>query len=185
MRKLIIFSAPSGCGKDTIVRELNKNNDYTYSVSATSRDKRPGEVEGKDYYFISADEFKEKIRNGEFAEFCEVYPNVFYGTLKSEIRRLLEGDKDVMMILDVNGALNLKYQYRDDALLIFIMPPSIEELKNRLKHRQSESDAEIESRLKRAEYEIFKGDLFDYKVVNDDLNTCINKIKRIIDGTDY
>jgi len=111
MSRLIVFSAPSGCGKDTVVRELNKKDDFAYSVSMTSRPKRQGEISGKDYYFVTTDVFKQMIKNNEFAEYQEVYDGIFYGTTKEELNNRLEGDKDVLMILDVNGALNIKKMY--------------------------------------------------------------------------
>ncbi|WQJ53892.1 MAG: guanylate kinase [Wendovervirus sonii] len=180
MPKIIIFSAPSGCGKDSIVHELNKNSDFVYSISATTRQKRQNEINGQDYIFISLNDFKEKIKNKEFLEYQEVYENCFYGTLKSEIDRLLKGDKDILMILDVNGALNIKKLYKEECLTIFIKPPSIQVLKDRLLNRNTDTIDSIEKRLAKAISEMEFSKFFDYQVINDNFDDCINKIKNIL-----
>ena len=180
--KLIVFSGPSGSGKTSIVKALL--NDYPhlfgFSISATTRAKRESEVEGRDYYFISPEEFKKKIEQGEFIEWEEVYENMFYGTLKSEIRRLHQQNKHVLFDIDVEGGLNIKKIYGDKVLTIFVMPPSIEDLKNRLQKRKTESEESLQKRINKAQQEIEKSKYFDVIIVNDDLNAAIEKTKTVV-----
>ncbi len=180
--KLIVFSAPSGSGKTTIVKELLKEKDFRleFSVSATSRKKRPEETEGKDYYFLSVDEFKKKVRNNEFAEWEEVYKNQFYGTLKSEIERIRNKGKNVIFDIDVAGGISVKNLYGDNCLTIFIKPPSIAELEKRLRHRKTETEESLKKRLAKAEKELSFADKFDTVIINDVLETAVKEVKEKI-----
>ncbi len=180
--KLVIFSAPSGSGKTTIVHEMLKIKEFNlaFSVSATSRPPRPGEKDGVDYYFLTVEEFKRKIENNEFVEWVEVYPNQFYGTLKSELERLWKMGKNVVFDVDVIGGLRIKQQYPDRSLAIFIKPPSLEELKRRLLKRGTESEESLKKRLERAKYELTFEDKFDVVIVNDDLQKAIEETKNVL-----
>ena len=180
--KLIVFSAPSGAGKTTIVRELLKNKDFKlkFSISATSRKKRETEISGNDYYFISVDEFKQKIADNDFIEWEEVYKNQFYGTLKSEVENIRESGKNVIFDIDVAGGVNIKKQFKEDAITIFVMPPSISELENRLRLRATDSEESIIKRVAKAEKEIAFSDKFDKIIVNDDLQTAIEETKQVL-----
>src|ERR1044072_3908135 len=150
--KLVIFSAPSGAGKTTIVQHLLRVfPDLEFSISACSREIRRGETYGVDYYFLNVEEFKEKIANNEFAEWEEVYTDNFYGTLKSEIERIWRNEKHIIFDMDVIGGLNLKKQFGDRALAIFVMPPSIEHLESRLRTRETETPESIARRIGKAE----------------------------------
>jgi len=172
--KLIIFSAPSGAGKTSIVhRLLNIISGLEFSVSACSRPIRPNEINGKDYNFISVKEFKSKIANDEFLEWEEVYKNTFYGTLKSEIERIWRNGNNVIFDIDVQGGLNIKKFYKEKALTIFVMPPSIEVLKQRLELRSTENDKSLNIRIKKAKYELSFADKFDEIIVNDDLEKAV------------
>lgn len=172
--KMILITAPSGAGKTTIVRHLLSAFDILdFSVSATTREKRPHEIAGRDYYFKSLKEFQALIEEGGFAEFEEVYENQFYGTLKSEIERLWEIKKRIVFDIDVRGATNLKEQYGDKALAIFIAPPSYEVLEKRLIDRKTESEASLKKRLKRVKREMEYKDTFDTVLVNDDLDVAL------------
>jgi len=158
--KLFIFSAPSGSGKTTIVKSLLEENlALEFSISATSRPIRGDEIHKKDYYFLSVDDFKSKIKNNEFLEWEEVYENRFYGTLKSEINRIWNKGNHVIFDVDVVGGLNIKRNYPEKALSIFIMPPSIKELENRLRSRSTDSDEDIKTRIKKAEQELMLNNL--------------------------
>ena len=149
--KLIIFSAPSGSGKTTIVKHLlRKIPGLNFSVSATSREPRAGESDGKDYYFLSEAAFRNKIRNNEFLEWEEVYPGIFYGTMKSEVERIRNEGKHVVFDVDVVGGLNIKKYYGDEALAVFIRPPSVEELRKRLQTRSTEPEEKINMRVTKA-----------------------------------
>jgi guanylate kinase len=183
--KLIIISAPSGAGKTTIVKELMNDEklNLMFSISATSRKPRETEKHGKDYYFISAEDFKEKIKNNEFVEWEEVYKNQFYGTLKQEVERILKLQKNIIFDVDVKGGLSIKKVYPQISLSIFIKPPSIEELKNRLQKRGTETDESIAKRVAKAEYELTFAEKFDKIIVNDNLQEAINNTKKII--TDF
>ncbi len=180
--KLIIFSAPSGSGKTTLVHYLLQQPELNlaFSVSATSRDKRPNEVDGKDYYFMSPETFKHKIKNKEFVEWEEVYRNNFYGTLKSEVERLLNQGKNIIFDIDVKGGLNIKKQYPNQSLAIFVQPPSIEELKKRLESRQTETPEKIKMRIEKAGEEMQYAKDFDVIIVNDDLEKTKKEAYKIV-----
>ncbi len=179
--KLIIFSAPSGSGKSTIVNHLIAQGfDFAFSVSATSRAPRGGEKHGVEYYFLSAEEFKAKIDNEEFVEFEEVYSGCYYGTLKSEIESKLEQGKDMLFDIDVVGGVNVKKAYGEEALSIFVQPPSVEELRRRLEGRATDSQEMIDKRIAKAEWEMEFADKFDVVVVNDNLETAQQETERIV-----
>lgn len=174
--KLFIFSAPSGSGKTTIVRSLlEKGLGLEFSISATSRPKRENEIDGKDYYFLTVDDFKAKIEKDEFVEWEEVYQNRFYGTLKNELERIWSQGKHVIFDVDVVGGLNIKKKYPKRALSIFVMPPSIEELKNRLKLRSTDSAEDIKTRINKANQELSYSNKFDMIIVNDKLEKAIQE----------
>ena len=182
--KIIVIAAPSGCGKSTIINELLEGGDLNlgFSVSATTRPPREGEVDGVNYYFMSEENFRDAIAEGRFVEFEEVYPGRFYGTLRSEIDRILDEGHNIILDLDVNGALSVKKLYGREALSIFIEPPSIEELRRRLEFRGTESSEVIDVRVDRAQYEISRAAEFDTAVVNDRLDEAINTVRNIIKG---
>ena len=173
--KLIVFSAPSGSGKTTIVRHLLKQKELNleFSISATSREKRGKEEHGKDYYFLSFEDFKKKIKNDEFLEWEEVYRDNFYGTLKSEVERIWALGKHVIFDIDVSGGLRIKRKYPEQTLAIFVKPPSIDELKIRLKKRKTESADKINMRVAKASAELATAPLFDAIVVNQDLDKAL------------
>lgn len=180
-QKLIIISAPSGSGKTTLVHHLLENcNRLEFSISCTTRLPRENEIDGKDYYFISPQEFKERANNQEFAEWEEVYNNNFYGTLKSEIERIWANEKAVIFDIDVVGGMNLKNSYPENSLSIFIMPPSVEELEKRLRNRQTESEEKIKMRVNKAEKELEFTQYFDTVLVNDDLKSSKEKILNLV-----
>ncbi|TVR74161.1 MAG: guanylate kinase [Marinilabiliales bacterium] len=171
--KLVIISAPSGSGKTTLVRYLlNRKLPLAFSVSACSRPERPHETEGKDYYFLSAAQFREKIDKGEFVEWEEVYQDHFYGTLKSEIRRIWNMGMHVVFDVDVVGGLNIKRQFGDRALAVFIMPPSVAELERRLVKRSTESPENLARRIEKAGAEMKRAAEFDVIIVNEVLDTA-------------
>lgn len=180
--KLIIISAPSGCGKSTIIHDLDQrgNIDMAFSVSATNRKPRAGEVDGVHYHFLSTGEFHDRIASGDFLEYEEVYPGRFYGTLKSEINRALDAGRNIVLDIDVKGGINVKKIYGDRAISIFIEPPSVEELRRRLENRGTESREVIDERISRAEFELSLAPQFDVIVVNDNLATAIDNTERII-----
>jgi len=181
--KLIIFSAPSGAGKTTLVKAmLDSGPGLEFSVSACSRSKRAGETNGKDYYFIGLERFKEKIRENAFLEWEEVYKDHFYGSLESEVERIRAEGRHVIFDVDVYGGLNIKKQYGDKALAIFIMPPSLEVLEERLRKRSSDSEENILKRIDKARHEIGKAVEFDKIIVNDDLDTAIAEAKKLVSG---
>ncbi len=170
--KLIIFSAPSGSGKTTIVKHLLEQNlDLEFSISATSRPPRGDEVDGKDYYFLSRDEFRSRVQSGDFLEWEEVYSGTMYGTLRSEVERIWNEGKHVVFDMDVVGGLNLKSLYGDRALAIFVKPPSMEILEQRLRHRDTESEDKIRQRLAKARKELGRSDRFDHILLNNELGT--------------
>jgi guanylate kinase len=182
--KALIFSAPSGSGKTTIVKHLLKSNpDLGFSISASTRDKRGRtEENGKDYYFLSPEEFKEKIDRNEFIEWEEVYEGNFYGTLKSEIERIWNSGKNVIFDVDVKGGLNLKKYFGDKALAVFVKVPSMEVLKERLHDRGTESDESLSRRLFKAKFEMSFEDKFDTVLVNEDLQQSLTKAQSLYDS---
>lgn len=175
--KLIVFSAPSGSGKTTIVQYLLKQKDLNldFSVSATSRSPRGKEKHGKDYYFISLKEFKQHIKNGDFLEWEEVYRDNFYGTLKSEVDRIWARGKNVIFDIDVAGGLRIKKKYPKETLAVFVKPPSIDELKIRLKKRKTESDERINMRIAKASVELATAPQFDFIIENNDLEIALRQ----------
>ncbi len=180
--KLIVFSAPSGSGKTTIVQHLlaQPKLKLEFSVSATSRVPRNGEVEGKDYYFLSLEEFKKKIKNEEFLEWEEVYRDNFYGTLKSEIDKIWAKGKNVIFDIDVVGGLDIKNIYPEQTLAVFVKPPSIEELKIRLKKRKTESDDKINMRVAKASIELATAPQFDFVIENNNLQTALKEAYHLV-----
>lgn len=179
--KLIIFSAPSGAGKTTIVHHLLEVfPQIEFSVSACSRPIRKGETQGVDYYFLSIEEFKQKITNNEFVEWEEVYKDNFYGTLKTEIERIWKKGKHIIFDMDVVGGLNLKKQFGDLALAIFVMPPSIEHLEARLRSRETETPESIARRIGKAENELQTAELFDKIILNDKLDNAFAEAEKVV-----
>lgn len=179
--KLVIFSAPSGAGKTTIVRHLLEVfPQLEFSVSACSRAKRPYETHGVDYYFLSLDEFKQKIENDEFIEWEEVYKDNFYGTLKVEVERIWKKGKHVIFDVDVVGGLHLKSKFDDKALAVFVMPPSIQHLEERLKLRETETPESIARRVGKAENELKTATEFDKIILNDSLQHAFAEADRIV-----
>jgi len=179
--KLVIFSAPSGAGKTTIVKHLlQKDFGLEFSVSATSRQPRPGEVHGKDYYFLTAEEFRKKIESGKFLEWEEVYNGIFYGTLKNEVERIRSAGRHVIFDVDVVGGLNIKKYYGNEALAVFVQPPSVEELKNRLRNRSTESEEKINMRISKAEKELEFAGRFDVIIVNNELPKALKEAERVV-----
>ncbi len=179
--KLIVFSAPSGAGKTTLVRHaLEKLDKLSFSVSCTTRNKREGEIDGKDYYFISPEEFKKRIDAEEFIEWEEVYHDNFYGTLKSEVERIIENGHSVIFDMDVEGALNIKKIYGDQCLTVFVQPPSLEILRDRLISRNTESEDKLKQRLDKADIEMAAAPKFDILLMNDDLDIAKEETLSII-----
>lgn len=179
--KLIIFSAPSGSGKSTIIQSLlGRDLNLSFSISATSRAPRGTERDGVEYYFITPEEFRQRIANDEFLEYEEVYAGKFYGTLKSEVERILASRRNVIFDVDVVGGLNIKKYYGDQALSLFIQPPSIEELEKRLKNRATDAPEVIASRIAKAEYELSFAPQFDRIIVNDILEKAQEEAYRSI-----
>jgi len=179
--KCIIFSAPSGAGKTTIVHALlDKISSLQFSVSACSRDPRPNEVDGKDYHFLGVEGFQKAILEDKFIEWEEVYTNNYYGTLKSEIEKIWAEGKSVIFDVDVIGGLNLKKIFGENAMAIFVQPPSYEELEKRLRHRSTETEDKIQQRMNKARTELAKAEDFDLLLVNDDLPTAIATAEVIV-----
>ena len=181
--KLIIVSAPSGSGKSTIVRWLMEQHPELklyFSVSCTSRQPRGTEQDGVDYFFLQPDEFRQKIANGEFLEYEEVYTDRFYGALKAQVERQREAGQNVVFDVDVKGGVNIKKYYGDEAMSLFIQPPSVEELRRRLEGRATDTPEAIQQRLDKAEYELTFAPKFDHIVVNDDLETAKQEALRLL-----
>ncbi|WP_142786575.1 guanylate kinase [Changchengzhania lutea] len=182
--KLIVFSAPSGSGKTTIVRHLLGlvPLNLEFSISATSREKRGDEIDCKDYYFLSAKEFKTKIKNDEFLEWEEVYRDNFYGTLKAEVERIWAKGKHVIFDIDVSGGLRIKRKFPEETLAIFVKPPSIDALKIRLKKRKTESEDKINMRIAKASAELATAPLFDVIIENDNLEHALFEAEALVDN---
>ncbi|HKI88892.1 MAG TPA: guanylate kinase [Draconibacterium sp.] len=179
--KLIIFSAPSGSGKTTIVKHLLQQNlNLEFSVSATSREARKNEKHGKDYYFLSQKEFQQKIENEEFLEWEEVYEGIYYGTLKSEVERIRNFGKNVIFDVDVVGGLNIKKFYGNEALAIFVQPPSVKELEKRLSFRSTETEEKIKMRVAKARHELSYASQFDVIIVNNELEKAVKEAQDTI-----
>jgi guanylate kinase len=179
--KIVIFSAPSGAGKTTIVRHLLKNfEQFGFSISACTRSQRPYEIDGKDYYFISLQEFQQKIKENAFVEWEEVYNGSFYGTLKMEVKRLLDLGKVVLFDVDVKGGIALKNYFDKDALSIFVAPPSLEILENRLRQRKTDSEESIQKRLEKCKYEMTFSTQFDVILENNILNDTLESVERML-----
>lgn len=175
-----MIAAPSGCGKTTIAKAILANHpEMLFSVSATTRPKRNSEVEGKDHFFLTKEKFDEYLRNGDLAEWEEIYGN-YYGTLKSEIDRALRQGHMMLFDIDVKGALSIRKHFQNDSILIFIKPPSMEVLKKRLESRNTENLETLKRRLERVPMELEQGQHFEYQVVNDDLQKAINEVDEII-----
>jgi guanylate kinase len=180
--KLIVFSAPSGSGKTTIVRHLLSQKDLNleFSISAASRDPRGDEVSGKDYYFMSTKEFKQHIKNDDFLEWEEVYRDNFYGTLKSEVDRIWAKGKNVIFDIDVAGGLRIKSKFPEETLAVFVKPPSIDELKIRLKKRSTESEDKINMRIAKASVELATAPQFDVIIKNYDLDIALKEAYQLV-----
>ena len=179
--KVMVFSAPSGAGKTTIVTHLLKTfNKLEFSVSATSRAPRGQEVDGKDYYFLSVKEFKKRIKNGEFVEYEEVYPGSFYGTLKSEVERIWAKGNVIMFDVDVKGGVSIKKIFGEKAFTVFIMPPSLEVMEQRLRARGTDSEEAIKTRVAKAAEEMTYAAKFDAVLVNDVLEESFEKAERLV-----
>ena len=179
--KLIIISAPSGSGKTTIVNHLLRQKlNLVFSVSATSRKPRPGEINGINYFFLTKEEFKNKINNNEFLEWEEVYEGIYYGTLKSEVDKKREKGENIIFDVDVVGGLNIKNIYEKEALSIFIKPPSLEELESRLQKRSTETPDKIEMRINKAKKELQFAEMFDAVIVNENLQIALREAENMV-----
>lgn len=180
--KLIVFTAPSGAGKTTIVKHLlSKYDKLDFSVSATTRSPRPHEVHGKDYYFLSLEEWQQKVEEDDFLEWEEVYENQYYGSLKSEVERLWRLGKYVVFDMDVKGATNIKKIYGDRAVTVFVKPPSPEILFARLRNRQTEDEESLRKRIARAAEELTYEKTFDIVLLNDDLEICLRQAESVLE----
>lgn len=177
--KILVLSAPSGSGKSTIIAELMKDPSLRldFSISATSRPPRGNEQHGKEYFFLTEEEFKKNVEEGNFVEWEEVYAGVCYGTLESEVKRITENGNNLIMDVDVKGALNIKERFGDEALLIFVMPPDKKTLEERLRKRGTDSEETILKRLHKSEYEMSFSEKFDFVVVNDNLEDAVKKVE--------
>ena len=182
--KLIVFSAPSGSGKTTIVHHLlaQKELNLDFSISATSRNARGKEVDGKDYYFISDDKFREHIKNDDFIEYEEVYTNNYYGTLKKEVERIWAEGKTVIFDIDVIGGLNIKKKFPEQTMAVFVQPPSIEEMERRLRGRKTDSEEKIKERVAKAENEMKFAKDFDVILVNDSLEEAKAEAYKLVEN---
>jgi guanylate kinase len=180
--KLIIFTAPSGAGKTTIVKHLLKSrSDLIFSISACTRSQRYGETNGLDYYFLTVNEFEKKIKEGDFIEWEEVYENQYYGTMKSEVEKHLAAGKHVLFDIDVKGAVNIQKHYGRRALSVFVAPPSPEALLDRLKNRKTEDEESLRKRLNRAKDELTYERKFDVTLVNDELDKALKEAEDLVD----
>ena len=180
-KKAIIFSAPSGAGKTTIVKYLlDQISELSFSISACSRNPRENEKDGKDYYFLSVDEFKKLINQNRFLEWEEVYSNMFYGTLVEEVERLWTEDKVIIFDVDVKGALALKSHFKENGLAIFVAPPSIESLEKRLRSRGTENEESLNKRVSKAALEMYYQNEFDVTVINDNLEDSCHKSLNLV-----
>ncbi len=182
MEKLVIFSAPSGSGKTTVVNHLLKvmKNELAFSISATTRKKRPNETEGKDYYFLDEEIFRQKLANNEFLEHEEVYKGLYYGTLFSEVKRVWDQGKAIVFDVDVKGGLNIKKQFGDKALAVFLRPPSIKVLMERLRKRDTEVEHHLQERIDKANFELGFEKQFDIVIVNDILEITLDVAQRVV-----
>lgn len=180
--KIIVIAAPSGCGKSTIINGIMEPGDLNlgFAVSATTRPPRPGEADGVNYYFMTEEAFRDAIAENQFVEYEEVYPGRFYGTLRSEVDRITSEGHNIILDIDVNGALGVKQLYGDDAITIFIEPPSLEELRNRLESRGTESPEVIDVRIDRAAYELSRAPEFDRRIVNDNLAEAVQQTHDLV-----
>ena len=180
--KIIILSAPSGSGKSTIIKELMVNPELKldFSISATSRKPRGEEKHGVEYFFMTEEEFKRNVAEGNFVEWEEVYPGICYGTLVSEVNRITDKGNNLIMDIDVKGALRIKKRYGKNAISIFIMPPDKETLEHRLRNRGTDSEETIRKRLQKSEYEMGFAEKFDYVVINDNLQVAVNEVEEKI-----
>ncbi len=180
-RKALVFTAPSGAGKTTIIRRLQEQvPGLQFSVSATSRQPRAGEEDGKAYHFLSPEEFQRRVAGGEFVEWEQVYEGMYYGTLRSEVERIWDAGATVVFDIDVKGALNVKEQLGEGVLTIFIAPPSLDALRERLVARGTETPESLAKRLSRAEMELAQAERFDTQVVNDDLDTAVATVVTLV-----
>lgn len=181
--KIIVLSAPSGTGKSSIIKKLLEYPELNlgFSISATSRNPRGEEKHGVEYYFISQEEFMRKAENEEFVEWEEVYPGTCYGTLKSEVKRVTDAGRNLIMDIDVKGGINVKKCYGEQAITIFILPPSVEELERRLRGRGTDAEETIQKRLGKAEYELSFAPQFDFQIVNDDLERAVREVRKLIE----
>ena len=180
--KLIVFSAPSGSGKTTIVRHLLEQTDLplAFSISATTRAPRGTEKDGEDYYFLSPEAFKSKIEKGDFLEYEEVYPGLFYGTLASEVKRLWNEKKAVLFDIDVMGGMSIKKSFPAETLTVFVQPPSIKTLEKRLRSRNTDTEETLQIRLSKAQQELDQAQAFDEIVINDDLATALSQTEELV-----
>lgn len=177
-----MIAAPSGCGKSTIINGIMEPGDLNlgFAVSATTRPPRPGEADGVNYYFMTEEAFRDAIAENQFVEYEEVYPGRFYGTLRSEVDRITSEGHNIILDIDVNGALGVKQLYGNDAITIFIEPPSLEELRNRLESRGTESPEVIDVRIDRAAYELSRAPEFDRRIVNDNLAEAVQQTHDLV-----
>ena len=182
--KVIVVSAPSGCGKSTIINSILDAGELPlrFSVSATNRRPRPGEVDGVHYHFLTTEQFRDAIADKAFVEWEEVYPGRFYGTLRSEIERIIDRGGNVLLDIEVKGGLNVKDLYGNRAMTVFFLPPSIDELRRRLVSRGTDAPDVVDERVNKAEYEISFAPRFDHRIVNDDLDSAIEKTAELISG---
>lgn len=179
--RVVIVSAPSGAGKTTVVKHLlGAGLNLVFSVSACSRPPRSHEINGKDYYFLSVEEFRKKISEKAFVEWEQVYPGKYYGTLKQEVMRIWEEHHHILFDVDVKGGMNLKHYFGDRALAIFVMPPSLEELERRLRTRSTDPESSIRERIQKASLEMTYASQFDYTLINDRLEAALNEAEQLV-----